>query len=486
MGVVENDPIQTGAHQDAIVVGSGPNGLAAAIYLAQAGLKVLVLEGSKTAGGSVRSEGLTLPGYLHDTGSAIHPMAAGSPFLRSLGLEQHGLEWIHPPIPLAHPLPDGRPAAVLQRSLSGTVAGLGVDGERYRRLMGPLVGRWEEIAEEIMQPLPHLPRYPVALAQFGFRAIQSAQTLISGSFRQEQARALLAGLAAHSFLPLTAPASAAAGLALGMMGHGVGWPFPRGGAGELTAALLRCLGAAGGRVECGVTVHSLAELPPASLVLLDISPGQLLRMAGDRLPAGYRRALERYRPAPGIFKIDYALDGPVPWLDEACRGAGTLHLGGTAAEISASEAAIGAGRIPDHPFVLVAQQTPFDPTRAPEGKHTLWAYCHIPHGSLFDMTGRIEAQIERFAPGFRDRVLARHLMGPAQLEAWNPNLAGGDISGGALTLWQTLARPVLSATPYRTPLPGVYLCSASTPPGGGVHGMCGFHAARTAFEDVFA
>jgi phytoene dehydrogenase-like protein len=476
----------SGAH-DAIVVGSGPNGLAAAIFLARAGLRVLVLEAMETPGGGARSAELTLPGFIHDCGSAIHPMAAGSPFFRSLGLERFGLEWVHPDIPLAHPIP-GRsiPAATLLRSLASTAASLGRDSAIYRRLMAPLVRRWEDIAAEILQPIPHIPRHPILLAEFGIRALWPAEALIRLAFRDEPARAFFAGLAAHSFLSLSAPGSAAIGLVLGMMGHAVGWPFPRGGSQSITSALVACLRDGGGEIECGTPVHSLADLPQARAILLDISPWQFLRLAGGRLPARYRRALERFRHGPGIFKVDYALDAPVPWLDDACHHAGTVHLGGTAREVAASEQAVASGRIPDSPFVLGAQHTLFDSTRAPAGRHTFWAYCHIPFGSIFDMTGRIETQIERFAPGFRDRILARHVMDPAQLEAWNPNLAGGDITGGATNLWQLLARPIPSATPYRTPLPGVYLCSASTPPGGGVHGMCGFNAARAAFADVFA
>jgi phytoene dehydrogenase-like protein len=475
----------SGAH-DAIIVGSGPNGLSAAIFLARAGLRVLVLEAKETPGGAVRSAELTLPGFIHDPGSAIHPMAAGSPFFRSLALEGFGLEWVHPEIPLAHPLPGGESAAALLRSLASTSAALGRDGGAYRRVMDPLVRHWEEIAGEILQPIPHIPRHPVSLAEFGLRALWPAEALMRLAFHEEQARALFAGMAAHSFLSLSAPASSAIGLVLGMMGHAVGWPFARGGAQSITSALVACLGQAGGEVECGVAVRSLADLPPARAVLLDVSPRQFTQLAGERLPARYREALGRFRPGPGVFKIDYALDAPVPWMDDVCLRAGAVHLGGTATEVAASERAVAAGRIPDRPFVLTAQHTLFDSSRAPAGKHTFWAYCHIPFGSIFDMTGRIETQIERFAPGFRDRVLARHVMGPARLEAWNPNLAGGDISGGASTLWQLLARPVLSAAPYRTPLPGVYLCSASTPPGGGVHGMCGFNAARAAFSDIFA
>ena len=469
---------------DAIVVGSGPNGLAGAIILARAGLRVLVLEAMDTPGGAARSAELTLPGFIHDPGSAIHPMAAGSPFFRSLGLEQHGLEWVHPEIPLAHPLPDGKGVS-LMGSVNATAEALGGDAGAYRRLMEPMVGRWEDLAGEILQPVPHYPAHPILLGRFGVRALWPAEMMMRHWFREEGARALFAGLAAHSFLPLSAPGSAAIGVVLGMMGHAVGWPFPRGGAQAITTALVGALRQAGGEIECNARVRSLADLPAARAVLLDVSPAQFIRLAGDRLPGGYRRALERFRHAPGVFKIDYALDGAAPWLDERCGRAGTVHVCGTAEEVIESERAVAQGRIPDRPFVLAAQQSLFDGTRAPAGKHTFWAYCHIPFGSIFDMTSRIEDQIERFAPGFRERVLARHVMGPGRLEEWNPNLAGGDISGGAMTLRGLVARPVLSGTPYRTPLPGVYLCSASTPPGGGVHGMCGFHAARVAVGEIF-
>jgi phytoene dehydrogenase-like protein len=475
----------SGQH-DAIVVGAGPNGLAAAIFLARAGVRVLVLEAMAEPGGAARSGELTLPGFVHDLGSAVHPMAAGSPFFRSLGLERHGLEWVHPGIPLAHPLPGYQSAASLLRSLPDTAASLGCDAENYRRLFQPLVSRWQRITSEILQPILHIPRHPVSLARFGLRAVLPARSIIRNCLRGEPARALFAGLAAHSFLPLSHPGSAAIGLTLGMMGHAVGWPFPRGGAQAITTALVASLRAAGGEIECNAPVRSLADLPAARAILLDVSPWQFLRLAAGRLPFGYQCALERFRHAPGIFKVDYALDAPVPWLDEACRRAGTVHLCGSARDVADAERAVTRGAIPDNPFLLVAQHSLFDSTRAPAGKHTLWVYCHMPFGSIFDMTSRIERQIERFAPGFRERILARSAMGAERLEEWNPNLAGGDISGGANSLWQLLARPVARANPYRTPLPGVYLCSASTPPGGGVHGMCGFHAACAAVADVFA
>jgi phytoene dehydrogenase-like protein len=470
---------------EAIVVGSGPNGLAAAILLARHGIRVKVLEAKESIGGACRSGQLTLSGFVHDLGSAIHPMAAGSPFFRSLRLERFGLEWIHPTYPLAHPLPE-HPAALLQRSMALTSLAFGPDAEAWHRLVEPLVSHWEAVTSEILRPMLHFPRHPFALAQFAAPALLPAQMLNAICFAQTPPRALFAGLAAHSFLPLSAPASSAIGLALAMMGHAVGWPLPRGGAQSITDALAACLRDAGGEIECGVHVRSIDDLPPARTILFDVSAWQFLDIARDRLPPTYRDALTRFQHGPGVFKVDYALDGPVPWRDESCREAGTIHLGGTAREIAASEYAVSRGRIPDRPFVLAAQPSLFDPSRAPAGKHTFWAYCHIPFGSIFDMTSRIEAQIERFAPGFRDRILARNIMGPQQLEAANPNLAGGDISGGACGLWGLISRPVLSPTPYRTPIPGVYLCSSSTPPGGGVHGMCGFYAALAALKDVFS
>jgi len=470
------------AAPDAIVVGSGPNGLAAGIHLARAGVRVLVLEARDTPGGGVRSAEVTLPGFIHDIGSAIHPMALASLFFRSLGLERYGLEWIHPEIPLAHPIPGG--AASLLRSVDATAASLGgADARAYRCFMQPLVAKCEELTGEILQPPIHLPTHPVSLARLGLRALWPAQAVIRHWFRDEPARALFAGLAAHSFLPLSAPGSSAIGTVLG---HGSGWPFPRGGAQSITSALVACLREAGGQLECNAPISSLADLPAARAIFLDVSVAQFLRLAEGHLPLRYRDALRRYQPAPGIFKIDYALNGPVPWTDDASRRAGTVHVCGTAAEVAEAEHAVACGRIPDRPFILAAQQSLFDSTRAPAGKHTLWAYCHLPFDSIFDMTSRIEQQIERFAPGFRERILARHTMGPAELQEWNPNLIGGDISGGANTLWQLLARPTLRPAPYRTPLRGVYLCSSSTPPGGGVHGMCGFNAARAACRDIFA
>lgn len=469
---------------DAVVVGAGPNGLAAAIRLAQEKLRVLVLEANDTIGGGIRSAELTLPGFVHDVCSTVHPFGPGSPFFRSLPLEKYGLNWVQPEIPLAHPLED-RQAAVLERSVSQTAQGLGADQAAYERLMSPLVSHWEALAAEFLQPMLHLPRHPFQLARFGLRAIRPAAALARGWFEDEPARALFSGLAAHSFLPLEQTASAAFGLVLGMLAHAVGWPWPRGGAQQLADALAAHLRALGGEIVTRVRVESLDQLPLARATLLDLTPVQLCLIAESKLPASYLKRLGRYRYGPGVFKVDYALAGPIPWKAKACARAGTAHVCGEFDEVAASERAVAEGKTPERPFVLLAQTSLFDPTRAPEGKHTAWAYCHVPNGSTFDMTQRIEDQIERFAPGFRSRILARHVMNCADLETRNANLVGGDISGGANDLWQLLARPVLSRNPYRTPVPGLYLCSSSTPPGGGVHGMCGFYAAEAAIRDCF-
>lgn len=472
------------AEFDAVIVGAGPNGLAAAVALAQAGCSVRIFEANATIGGGVRSAELTRPGFVHDVCSAIYPLAAGSPFLRTLPLERFGLEWIEPEIPLAHPLDGGR-VACLQRSVKETAASLPNDGPAYERLMAPLVRNWQALADEFLQPMLHWPRHPITLARFGLHALRAAKGFARGTFQDEPARALFAGLAGHSFLPLEAIGSAAIGLVLGMAGHAVGWPIPRGGAQAITNALAAYLKELGGSIETNRRIQGLADLPKARAVLLDVTPWQLLRLAAGRLPGNYRRRLERFQHAPGVCKIDYALSEAIPWRSQECRRAGTVHLGGTLDEIAAAERAVARGEHPERPFVLVAQQSVFDSSRAPAGQHTLWAYCHVPNGSEVDMSERIEAQIERFAPGFRDGILARHVMKPADLEARNANLVGGDINGGAATLAQLFARPIFSATPYRTPLPGVYLCSSSTPPGGGVHGMCGWHAARAALRDLF-
>jgi phytoene dehydrogenase-like protein len=468
---------------DTIVVGAGPNGLAAAVALARAGQTVCVLEANETIGGAARSAELTEPGFMHDLGSAIHPMAAASPFFRTLPLERYGLEWVHPEIPLAHPLDGGR-AAVLHRALDETRAALGADASAYHTVMAPLVEQWPALADEILQPVLHWPRHPLLLARFGLRAVQPTTVLARAAFQTPGARALFAGIAAHSALPLTAPGSSAFGLVLGALGHAVGWPFPRGGAQHISNALAAYLRDLGGDIVTGQRVQSLDELPPARSVVLDVTPRQLVRIAGDALPARYRRRLQSYRYGPAVFKVDYALDEPIPWASAACRRAGTVHLGGTLDEIAVAEKAASHERIPDQPFILLAQHSLFDASRAPEGKHTAWAYCHMPHGVRADMTERIEQQIERFAPGFREVIRARHVSTPMDLQQMNANLVGGDINGGTLSLPQIVARPVLSASPYRTPVDGLYLCSSSTPPGGGVHGMCGYHAAQAALKDM--
>jgi phytoene dehydrogenase-like protein len=473
------------AHEyDAVVVGSGPNGLAAAITLARAGHSVLILEANSTIGGGARSAELTLPGFVHDVCSAVHPLAAGSPFFKTLPLERFGLQWIQPDIPLAHPLDDGT-AACLHRDVDLTAEQLSSDSRVYRRLMKPLARDWEKLADEFLQPMLHLPRHPMALARFGIPAICPTTFLAKSFFRHEPARALFAGIAAHSFLPLEAPVSSAFALVLALAGHAVGWPIPRGGSQQIANALAAYLHELGGQIQVNRPIENLDELPKSRAILLDVSVWQFLRIAGQRLPSRYRRRLESFRHAPGIFKIDYALSSPIPWKAEACRHAGTVHLGGSMDETAAAERDVARRKIPELPFVLVAQQSLFDETRAPRGQHTLWTYCHVPFNYDADMTDRIESQIERFAPGFRDCILERHKMGAAELEKLNPNLAGGDINGGAANLMQLIARPVFSPTPYRTPLPGVYLCSASTPPGGGVHGMCGYNAARAALREVF-
>jgi phytoene dehydrogenase-like protein len=466
---------------DAVIVGAGPNGLAAAITIAREGRSVLLIEGEQTIGGGTRSTELTLPGFVHDVCSAIVPLALASPFFTSLALDRHRLEFIHPRAALAHPLDEGS-VALLHRSVDATAQGLGADHRSYRRLMEPLVDRADALLSDVLGPL-RVPRHPFVLARFGLSGVRSLQGLAS-RFEGQAARALLAGIAAHSMLPLDRAPSAAVALVLGMLAHTAGWPMARGGSQRIADALAAHLRSLGGDIVTGEWVGSLDDLPPSRAVLLDVTPRQVLRIAGHRLPAGYRRSLERFRYGPGVFKVDYALDGPVPWKAEECSWAGTVHLGGTIEEIAAAEEMVAQGEHPERPLVLVAQQSLFDPTRAPEGRHTLWAYCHVPHGSPVDMTDRIEDQIERFAPGFRDRVLARSVMSPVELERHNPNYVGGDINGGLQSLLQTFARPTLRPVPYSTPLGGLYLCSSSTPPGGGVHGMCGYHAARAALRGV--
>ncbi len=470
---------------DAVIVGAGPNGLAAAITLAQAGRRVRLIEGAPTIGGGCRSAALTLPGFVHDVCSAIHPLAVSSPFFRTMPLEQHGVTWIHSPAAVAHPLDDGT-AVLIGRDLAASSETMGVDAAAYRRLMEPLARSWTDLTEDILGPLRIPPRHPLALARFGSMAALPATVLARLAFRGERARAAMAGLAAHSILPLEAPLSAAFSLVLGASAHAVGWPMPRGGAQRISDALGDILRGLGGEIATGLWVKTLDDLPPTRAVLLDVTPRQLVAMAANQLTAEYRRQLGRFRNGPGVFKIDYALSEPIPWRAAACRQAATVHVGGTLDEIATSERAPWQGKHAARPFVLLVQHTLFDPTRAPPGQHTAWAYCHVPHGSSRDVTTEIEAQIERFAPGFRDCILARRTMNCAAMEAYNPNYIGGDIIGGAQDLWQTFTRPTFSLRPYETSAPGLYLCSSSTPPGGGVHGMAGYHAARVALRRLEA
>lgn len=468
---------------DAVVVGAGPNGLSAAVTLAQHGLSVLCVERAAEPGGGTRTAELIQEGVLHDVCSAIHPLVLASPYLSRLPLAEHGLELVHPEIPVAHPLPDGS-AATLERSVSLTAARLGNDEKAYRKLMGPLVAHGRELSGSLLEPL-RIPRNLTALVRFGLPGIRSARGLARSRFDGEPARALLGGLAAHSMLPLTSLPTAGVGLLLGLLAHHVGWPAARGGSQRIADALVSLLEELGGRVETATEVTSLEELPSARCYLLDLTPRGVAGVAGERLPSRYLRSLGRYRYGPGVFKVDYVLKEPVPWTAEACRRAGTVHVGGTLEELVASERDVCAGRIPERPYVLIAQQSLFDPTRAPEGTHTLWAYCHVPSGSDADMTERIESQIERFAPGFRDVVAARISMTATEVEDYNPNYVGGDINGGAQDLLQHVFRPVVRWDPYSTPAPDVFICSSATPPGGGVHGMGGHLAARSALRRVF-
>lgn len=465
----------------AVVIGSGPNGLAAAIVLAEAGYGVEVHEAQPTIGGGARTLPLTLPGFLHDFGSTIHAMAAGSPFFSCLKLEQHGVEWVHPPAPLAHPLDDGT-AVMLERDLDDTARALDQDGKHWRRIFGPLAENWPRLAEEIFQPVVHVPRHPFLIARFGIRALTPANLFAKRSFKDARTRALFAGIAVHSFLPLEAPLSSSGGIMLAAAAHAVGWPMARGGAQSITNALASILRDLGGCIYTNSPITSLDSFSRDTLFLCDISPRQLLAITGHRLEPAFQQDLQKFKPGPGAFKVDYALSSPIPWRAADCLRAGTVHLGGTIEEIAAGERAVANGEHPEHPFALLAQPTLFDRTRAPEGKHIAWAYCHVPNGSTFDMTERIEAQIERFAPGFRDCVLARHISSPATLESMDANLLGGDISGGAMTLRQTFFRPTRRS--YATSDPNIYLCSASTPGVGGVHGMCGYNAARAALRDA--
>ena len=468
---------------DALIVGSGPNGLAAAITMAREGCTVLLMEAKHTVGGGMRSDELTLPGFVHDVCSAIHPLAIASPFFRGLELDQKGLQWIFPPVALAHPLDDGS-AALLRTSIEDTAQTLGQDKKGYAKLMHQLTGIMEEAINDLLGPL-HIPRHPLATLQFGWRGLLPAATFARRWFQGDAAQGLFAGISAHAIAPLEHWTTAAFGLLLAAAGHLNGWPLVKGGSQKLADALAAEMLSLGGTIETSVRVTSLDKLPKARAVLFDLSPRQLDAIAGDRLPGAYRRCLQSHRHGPGAFKIDWALDGPIPWKAQECLEAGTVHVGGTLSEIADSERAVWTGNHPELPFVLVVQQSLFDPTRVPSGKQSAWGYCHVPNGSTVDMGERIESQIERFAPGFRERILARSVMTPREMEEYNPNYIGGDIAGGALDPWRLFVRPLGRWKPYATPLKGIYLCSASTPPGGGVHGMCGYHAARSALRERF-
>ena len=462
---------------DAVIVGSGPNGLAAAITLARAGRSVKVLEAQPTIGGGTRTEELTLPGFKHDVCSAIHPLALASPFMKSLPLEEFGLRFVHPTVPLAHPLEDGS-AAVLARSIEETAYSLGRDGIAYDKLVRPFVKRIDALLRDALGPL-RIPRHPFAMARFGLVGISPLTRLALSRFEDNHARALVAGMAAHSMLRLEQRLTGGFALLLGILGHAYGWPIPVGGSAAITDAMARYLESLGGEIETNRRVEHIDDVPDSGAVVLDVTPRQLDRIAAERLSERYLRSLRRFRYGPGVFKVDLALDGPIPWKADACAHAGTVHVGGSLPEIAASEASAVSGRHSQRPFVLVAQQSVFDETRAPEGRHTVWAYCHVPQGSTEDMTERIENQIERFAPGFRDRIIGRHTLDAAELETYNANYVGGDINGGVQDVRQHFGRPMFRLKPYSTSNPRIYLCSSSTPPGGGVHGLCGYFAAQS-------
>lgn len=473
----------TTSDYDAIVIGSGPNGLAAAIVMQQQGLSVLLIEAKKTIGGGMRTEELTLPGFRHDICSAIHPMAAGSPFFQVLPLQQFGLEYIHPPVCAAHPLDDGS-AGALYPSIEKTIEDLGTDGNAYRKLMEPVVRDWPSICRDVLAPL-HIPSHPLKMAAFGLKAMPAA-IVLAKRFHTVKGRALWAGMAAHAVQPLSNLTTSAIGLVLMSAGHLHGWPLTKGGSQSLADALAAYFISLGGKIETGLYVSSLAQLPSAKAVLFDVTPRQLLQIAGHQLSSLYRWQLNRYRYGMGVYKIDWALDDAVPFTAQECRQAGTVHIGGTLEEIAAGEQVMSKEGHFSKPFVLLAQQSLFDDTRAPKDKHTLWGYCHVPNGSIKNMTAIIESQVERFAPGFRERILARHVMDTAAMESYNANYIGGDIGGGIIDIGQLFTRPALRLSPYKTSKRGLYLCSASTPPGGGVHGMSGYHAARKALKDIFS
>lgn len=467
---------------DVIVVGSGPNGLGAAITLQQKGLSVLIVEAKATIGGGLRSEELTLPGFKHDICSAIHPLAAASPLFSTLPLHEHGLTFIQPELAAAHPLDNGK-AAILSNSLEETALSLGIDKENYLKLIEPICQQWETLLPELLAPL-HIPKDPIGFTKFGLNAFQPASWL-ANRFESREGKALWAGMAAHSIQPLSNLTTSAIGLVLMTAAHKHGWPIPKGGSQQLANALASYFVSIGGEIETNFLVKSLSQLPSSKAVLFDITPRQLLTIAGHRFSSIYQWQLEKYRYGMGVFKVDWAIEGQVPFTSEEARKAGTLHLGNTFAEIAHAEFATSQGKHPDRPFVLLAQQSLFDSTRSPEGKNVVWGYCHVPHGSTKDMTEAIEKQVERFAPGFREQILAKHTFNTAQLEEYNPNYIGGDINGGIIDLGQLFTRPTLRYSPYRTSAKGLYICSSSTPPGGGVHGMCGYHAAQRVWKDVF-
>lgn len=467
---------------DAVVVGSGPNGLAAAITLQRAGLSVLIVEAKDSIGGGLRAAEITLPGYVHDICAAIHPMAVSSPFFTSIPLHEHGLEFIMPQYAAAHPFVDGD-AAILQHSLEATAESLGKDSSSYLKVIKPLAEQFEALMQDILGPLT-IPRHPVLLASFGLNALKPAH-ILANKFHTKEARGLWGGMVAHSILPLTKIATSAIGLVLLSAGHTKGWPIPKGGSGSIAKALASYFTSLGGKIKTDFYVRSLDQLPSSHTVLFDLTPRQLLEIAGHKFSDLYKTQLKRYRYGMGVFKVDWALDSPIPFTSSACRQAGTVHIGNTFEEIAASEHDTWNGKHAAQPFVLLAQPSIFDSSRAPEGKHTAWGYCHVPHGSTVDMTDAIEKQIERFAPGFRDRILSRNRMNTAQLENYNSNYIGGDINGGAVTIGQLFTRPALRFSPYRTSAKGLYICSSSTPPGPGVHGMNGYHAARRALKDIF-
>lgn len=460
---------------DTVIIGSGPNGLAAGIRLAQQGYSVKIFEKADTVGGGTRTQELTLPGFHHDVCSAIHPLGKASPFLKSLPLEDYGLEWIQPEVPVAHPL-DNQPAGALFRSLEETVAEFENDGLTYRRLVEPFLDSWDDLLSDILAPFSLLPNHPILMARFGLKGLQSAE-MFAKKFQTEKARAVFGGIAAHGILPFDKTATAAIGLVLGIAAHTVGWPYPKGGSHQITKAMATYFKSLGGEIETSAEIKSVDELPEASAIFFNTTPRQILDIAGTKLPANYADKLRKYKYGSGVFKVDLALSDPIPWKDEVCRKAGTVHVGGTYEEIANSEKATANGYHPEKPFVLVAQQSLFDDTRAPDGKHTGWAYCHVPNGSTKDMTEPILNQVERFAPGFRDCIMGQHTMNTEAIEAYNPNYMGGDINGGKQDITQLFTRPAGLFDPYHIPKTNMYICSSSTPPGGGVHGMCGYHAA---------